>query len=110
MKRWALPTIYFVLCEILDLLYELGLVGLMMDVVWVFSAFILVAITSPAIEIARWVEQHMATLLNLPFNQHWFLPRWLATQSAILTCTFVLVVFTWAFTKNGHPKNGATNP
>lgn len=104
MKRWAVPTIYFALCEILDTLYELGRAGLMIDVVWVFAVLIEVALISPAIEIARWVELHMAALLSLPFTEHRFLPRWIGSQAAILVCTLALVFFTWVITMSLRSK------
>ena len=105
MKRWVPPITYLSICEALDVLYELGLVGLMVDFIWVSSSLILILLTLPAIQVAHWVEQYMITLLNIPLGHHLFLPRWLSTQAAIFTCTIAVGVLTWALSKHQHPND-----
>jgi len=105
MKRWILPIVYFVVCETLYLIYELGLTRLSKESVWTWSIIFLVILISPVTRITRGVEQYIAKFFDLPFNQHQFLPRFLSTQFAILTCTFILAVFSWVITKNYRNKN-----
>jgi len=104
MKCWMLPITYFSFCEILNLLYELGLAGIIKNSIWVTSSLILVILVSPVIGMSKWVEQQIAALLNVPFGQHQFWPRLLSTQFSIVTCTLIFTVFCWLVTKKQNQK------
>ena len=99
MTRWLLPLLYFVLCETLDLLYELGLASQISGTIGMISAFLLIAITFPAISIGELAHKQTAILLGiLPTDTiayHSFWPRFVGVQSSILVCTLAVVLIVY---------------
>jgi hypothetical protein len=97
MQLWLIPVTYFVFCEVLDLFYELGLYGKTNATLGMISAFILVAITFPAIPLGEWTQNQTAMLQGiLPTDTiafHSFWPRFLGAQVSILFCTLAYVIF-----------------
>jgi hypothetical protein len=96
MRRWLLPVIYLVLCEALDLFYELGLSRQINGIFGIISALILVAITFPAGPIGEWAHNQTAIFLGISSTDtiayHSFWPRFLGVQASILSCTLILVL------------------
>ncbi len=91
--------IYFVLCEVLDLFYELGLTRQISGTIGMTSAFLLIIISFPGMPVGEWAHNQIATLLGIPatdaiaYNSFW--PRFLGVQFTIIFCTlaFVLVIY-----------------
>lgn len=102
MRRWLFPIAYFVLCEVLDLLYELGLtMYINSSPLSVISVLVLVAITFPALSVGCWAQQQTAMLLgisltdSIAYNSFW--PRFLGVQASIIVCTLAFVLLSYIF-------------
>ena len=109
MRRWLFPIIYFVLCEVLYLFYELGLTRQTSGTLGMISAFVLVAITFPALPVGRWAHEQTATLLGISSTDtiayHSFWPRFLGVQASIILCTLVFVLMAYLFSQKTTSDN-----
>lgn len=94
-QRWRIPIVYFGLCEVLSLFYELGLTGQTNAELGLLSAFLLIAITFPAVLVGDWAHAYAASLLGISSTNaiayHSFWPRFIGVQASILVCTLAVV-------------------
>ena len=93
-RRYLLPVAYFLFCELLDLVYEVDLID-GIGLLGVILALILVSVSSPGYFVGRWVQEWVATMLNIPladtvaYNSFW--PRFLGMQASIFAGTIFLL-------------------
>lgn len=110
MRYWHFPIIYFVLCEVLYLFYEISLKT--SSTIGMISILILIAITFPALPVARWAQEQTATLLGISstdtiaYNSFW--PRFLGMQASIILCTLVLLFIAYLVSRKIKPTNNDT--
>jgi hypothetical protein len=96
MKRWYFPALYFLLCEMCDVLWEFGMTKQTDPVLGIAASLLLAMLVIPALPVLTWVQVHTASLLGIApgdtigLNSFW--PRMLSIQSAIVVCTLVLVL------------------
>jgi hypothetical protein len=98
MARWIVPASYFLLCELLGLLYELGLKSQISGSIGMLAAFVLILLTFPGMPIGGWAKDQSAMLLGISstdaiaYSSFW--PRFAGWQTSIVVCTLALGLIT----------------
>lgn len=109
MVRWLLPMLYFVLCESLGALYELGLAHQINGTIGALAAFLLIALTFPAMPIGQMAHKATATLLGVSptdtIAYHSFWPRFVGVQVSILVCVLSIVLIVYLLSLGAKRKD-----